>query len=134
MKEVLTTCPYCGCGCGFYLMVDENNQISGVTPSREHPVNNGKLCVKGWNVFEFVNSPDRLVSPLKKSEKGFEEISWNQALDDISIRLKDIINKYGPDSVGFFSSAKATNEENYLFMKFARAVVGTNNIDHCARL
>lgn len=134
MKEVLTVCPYCGCGCSFYLLVNEKNQICGVLPNGESPVNKGSLCVKGWNVFEFVNSPDRLAYPLEKSGTGFREIGWDEALGKITFRLKAIIQKYGPEAVGFFASAKATNEENYLFMKFARAVVGTNNIDHCARL
>lgn len=133
MNEVLTTCPYCGCGCGFYLLV-RNGEISGVIPSHQHPISQGKLCVKGWNVFEFVNSPDRLLKPLIKKSGHLKEACWDEAINQTASRLKAIIKKYGPDSVGFFSSAKCTNEENYLFMKFARAVVGTNNIDHCARL
>ncbi|KNZ69832.1 formate dehydrogenase subunit alpha [Thermincola ferriacetica] len=134
MKEVLTTCPYCGCGCGFYLMVNEKEEITGVVPSAEHPVSRGRLCVKGWNVFEFINSPDRLLSPLAREAGSLRETGWDDALNKTAGKLKEIIKKYGPDAVGFFSSAKCTNEENYLFMKFARAVVGTNNIDHCARL
>lgn len=133
MKEVLTTCPYCGCGCGFYLLSD-GQTVSGVVPSREHPLSQGKLCVKGWNVHEFINSPDRLISPLVKVAGGFREITWDEALNKAAARLKEIIRTCGPDAVGFFSSAKCTNEENYLLMKLARAVVGTNNIDHCARL
>lgn len=133
MKEVLTTCPYCGCGCGFYLL-SENGEITGVVPSGTHPVSKGKMCVKGWNVFEFVNDKDRLTNPLLKNSEGFREASWDQALNKVAASLKEIIQKDGPDAVGFFSSAKCTNEENYLLMKFARAVVGTNNIDHCARL
>lgn len=133
MKEILTTCPYCGCGCGFYLLSD-GQEVTGVIPSREHPVSHGKLCVKGWNVHDFINSPDRLLSPLARVSGKLREISWDEALTKIAARLKEIIARHGPDSVGFFSSAKCTNEENYLFMKFARAVVGTNNIDHCARL
>ncbi|MBU7007283.1 putative molibdopterin-dependent oxidoreductase YjgC [Peptococcaceae bacterium DYL19] len=134
MNEVLTTCPYCGCGCNFYLIADKDGEITGVIPSREHPVSRGKLCVKGWNVHEFVNSPDRLLSPLVKEAGTLQEATWDEALKKTAAKLQEIIKKYGPDAVGFFSSAKCTNEENFLFAKFARAVVGTNNIDHCARL
>ena len=134
MNEVLTTCPYCGCGCNFYLIADRDGEITGVIPSREHPVSQGKLCVKGWNVHEFVNSPDRLSRPLIKESGTLQEAAWDEALKKTAAKLQEIIKKYGPDAVGFFSSAKCTNEENFLFAKFARAVVGTNNIDHCARL
>ncbi len=134
MNEVLTTCPYCGCGCNFYLIADRDGEITGVIPSREHPVSQGKLCVKGWNVHEFVNSPDRLSRPLIKESGTLQEATWDEALKKTAAKLQEIIKKYGPDAVGFFSSAKCTNEENFLFAKFARAVVGTNNIDHCARL
>jgi len=134
MNEVLTTCPYCGCGCNFYLIADRDGEITGVIPSREHPVSQGKLCVKGWNVHEFVNSPDRLSRPLVKESGTLQEATWDEALKKTAARLQEIIKKFGPDAVGFFSSAKCTNEENFLFAKFARAVVGTNNIDHCARL
>lgn len=133
MREVLTVCPYCGCGCGFYLLV-RGRKITGVVPSRNHAVSRGKLCAKGWNVHEFIASPDRLQSPLKRTAGGFREIGWDEALREIAGRLKYIVAKYGPDAVGFFASAKCTNEENYLLMKLARAVVGTNNVDHCARL
>ena len=134
MNEVLTTCPYCGCGCNFYLIADRDGEITGIIPSREHPVSQGKLCVKGWNVHEFVNSPDRLSRPLVKESGTLQEATWDEALKKTAAKLQEIIKRYGPDAVGFFSSAKCTNEENFLFAKFARAVVGTNNIDHCARL
>ena len=134
MNEVLTTCPYCGCGCNFYLIVNNRDEVTGVMPNREHPVSQGKLCVKGWNVYEFINSPNRLSNPQIKKSGTFQEVTWNEALNKTADKLKAIIKKWGPDAVGFLSSAKCTNEENYLFAKFARAVVGTNNIDHCARL
>lgn len=135
MKKTLTTCPYCGTGCMFYLLSDENNdKILGVEPSRSHPVSQGNLCVKGWNVFDFVNHPDRLKFPLIRRNGTFERASWKEALDFIVRNLKKIQEKYGNDSVMFFSSAKTTNEENYLMMKLARAVFKTNNVDHCARL
>lgn len=132
MERVLTTCPYCGCGCGMYLMA-ENDKLTGVTPSRNHPISRGRLCVKGWNVYEFVNSPDRLTTPLVKTDKGFKEATWDEALDLVAKKLSDI-KANDPDQIGVFTSAKCTNEDNYALMKFTRAVLGTNNIDHCARL
>lgn len=134
MKKVLTTCGYCGCGCNFYLNV-ENNEIVGVTPKNDHPVSKGKLCVKGWQGYSFVNHHDRLKQPLIKGEDGnFHETTWEEAYDYIGTRLRSIIDKNGADSVGFLSSARCTNEENYLMVKLARSVLRTNNIDHCARL
>ncbi len=133
MEKVSTICPYCGCGCGLYLHV-EKDSITGVSPSRNHPVNKGSLCVKGWNSFEFIQHPDRLKYPLIKKEGVFQKASWEEALDIIAGRLNELRDKFGPDSIGLLSSAKCTNEENFLLMKFGRAVLGTNNIDHCARL
>ena len=106
----------------------------GVSPSRNHPVNRGSLCVKGWNCYEFVQHPDRLKHPLIRKNGALKKASWDEALDYIAAGLTRIKKTSGPDSVGVLSSAKCTNEENYLMMKFARAVIGTNNIDHCARL
>lgn len=134
MKKVLTTCGYCGCGCNFYLNV-ENNEIVGVTPKNDHPVSRGKLCVKGWQGYSFVHHSDRLKHPLIRQEDGsFSEVSWKDAIDYINIKLKDIIKKSGAQAVGILSSARCTNEENYLMVKLARSVLRTNNIDHCARL
>jgi predicted molibdopterin-dependent oxidoreductase YjgC len=97
-------------------------------------VNEGKLCVKGWTVHEFVTSPNRLTQPLVRKGDLLEESSWDGALDLAVKRLKEIKGEYGPDSIGVLTSAKCTNEENYLLQKFCRAAIGTNNIDHCARL
>jgi len=97
-------------------------------------VNEGKLCVKGWNVHEFVVSANRLKKPLVRRGETFDESSWDDALDLAASRLKEIKEKYGPDSIAVLTSAKCTNEENYLLQKFTRAALGTNNIDHCARL
>ena len=134
MKKVLTTCGYCGCGCNFYLNI-ENNEIVGVTPKNDHPVSKGKLCVKGWRGFSFVKHHDRLKHPLIKQEDGnFMEVSWETAFKYISEKLNNIISKNGSNSIGVLSSARCTNEENYLMVKLARAVLHTNNIDHCARL
>jgi len=152
---VLTTCPFCGCGCGLYIQ-SENGVVVGSYPSGNHPVSKGALCVKGWNAYEFINKIDRLKVPLIKSNSsgrrpcrspdggftpldskhltGFREVSWDSALELVSKRLLEIKDKYGPDALGFLSSAKATNEENFLMMKLARAVFKTNNVDHCARL
>jgi formate dehydrogenase alpha subunit len=132
-RTVLTTCPYCGCGCGLLLeALDE--KLIGTLPSKTSPVNEGKLCVKGWTVHEFVSSSNRLTRPLVRNEARLEESSWQDALDLAAKRLKEIKKRYGPDSIGVLTSAKCTNEENYLLQKFTRAALGTNNVDHCARL
>lgn len=133
MEKVATICPYCGCGCGLYLHVEENS-IVGVSPMKHHPVNKGSLCVKGWNAFEFVQHPERLRYPLVKEKGAFRKTPWDEAINLIAGRLAGIKEKSGPDSIALLSSAKCTNEENFVLMKFARAVIGTNNIDHCARL
>lgn len=132
MKKVLTTCPYCGVGCGFYLDV-RDEQLVGVIPSNSNVVSKGRLCVKGWHAHEPVQHPDRLRKPLVKENGEFKETSWNTALDYVAERLKGIRKKYGPDSLAVCTSARCTNEENFLMMKFARAALGTNNVDHCAR-
>ena len=132
-RATLTTCPYCGCGCNFYLETVDGRLV-GTTPSDTSPVNRGKLCVKGWNAHEFVQHPRRLTKPLMRKDGELVEVSWDEALDFTANRLREIKEEHGPDSIAFLSSAKVTNEENYLLQKFARAAVGTNNIDHCARL
>jgi formate dehydrogenase alpha subunit len=133
MTRTRTVCPFCGCGCSFYL-VSEGDRVTGVEPSPQNPVNRGMLCVKGWNAYEFIHSPDRLTVPLVRKQGALVESTWDEALKIVSTRLKDIRAKSGPRALAFLSSAKVTNEENYLFMKMARAVFGTNNVDHCARL
>lgn len=134
MKRVLTICPYCGTGCSFYLVVDDDGHLAGVDPSVNHPVSKGMLCIKGWNAYNFVEHPKRLTQPLIRRNGKLEPASWDEALDLVASRLKEIQAKSGNDSIAFFSSAKTTNEENFLLMKLARAVFKTNNIDHCARL
>jgi len=134
MKRILTTCGYCGCGCNFYVNV-KDNQVIGVSPKPNHPVSKGQLCVKGWQGHSFVNHPDRLTSPLIKQNDGtFKESTWEEALSYIAKSFKKIISKNGSDAISVFSSARCTNEENYLLVKFARAILKTSNIDHCARL
>ncbi len=132
-RTVLTTCTYCGCGCGLYLEVLDGRIIDTI-PCKTNPVNEGKLCIKGWNVHEFIQSPNRLTRPLLRKNGTLTEVSWDEALDYTVSRLREIKEKNGSDSIAILASAKVTNEENYLLQKFARAAVGTNNVDHCARL
>ncbi len=134
MRRVLTTCPYCGVGCCLYLVVDDQERLVGVEPSSAHVVAQGQLCVKGQNAFHFVNHADRLTEPMIRRNGTLKPAPWEEALDLVVTRLKEVQARRGRDSVAFFSSAKTTNEENYLMMKLARAVFKTNNVDHCARL
>lgn len=133
MKDVLTTCAFCGCGCGLYLQI-EKGYVTGVTPSQRHPVSRGRLCARGWHVYEFVHHPDRLKKPLIREGGTFREASWREALNIVAKKLIGIINKYGSDSIGVIASAKCTNEDNFVLMKFCRASLGTNNIDNGASL
>ncbi len=146
LREVETICPYCGCGCNLTLFIS-GNEIVRVS-SKGDTINEGWLCAKGRFGYEFINSPERLTKPLIRvapkerltMDSGprpinalFKEISWEEALDYVARKLKDIKKQAGPDAIGGLASAKCTNEENYLFQKFMRAVIGTNNVDHCAR-
>jgi predicted molibdopterin-dependent oxidoreductase YjgC len=130
--QVRTTCPYCGVGCQMDIHV-KDNRIVKVTGADAIP-NQGKLCVKGRFGWRFVNHPDRLRTPLIKENGAFREASWDEALDLAASRLKEIREKDGPQMIGGWCSARITNEENYLMQKFMRAVIGTNHVDHCARL
>jgi predicted molibdopterin-dependent oxidoreductase YjgC len=132
-KNVLTICPYCGTGCALNLQVLDE-QLVGVLPAKNHVISEGGLCIKGWNAHEFVNHKDRLKTPLIRKNGQFVESSWEEALTLIADKLGAIKDESGPDSIAVLASAKCTNEENYLLQKFTRAVIGTNNIDHCARL
>jgi len=128
--DVITTCPYCGVGCQLKLEVKRGRIISSV-PVLESVVNRGQACVKGrFGITEFVHHPQRLTAPLIKQDGKFVPMSWDDALNFVAERLKS----YRGDQFALISSAKITNEENYLAQKFARAVMGTNNVDHCARL
>ena len=133
LDMILTTCPFCGTGCNFYLQVYEG-ELVGVVPCRSHPISQGDLCILGRNAYRFVQKQDRLTRPLIRSEAGFTEVSWSDAYRTIAEGLAKIKAENGSDALALLSSAKCTNEENYLIMKFARAVLGTNNVDHCARL
>jgi formate dehydrogenase major subunit len=129
VKYVPTTCPYCGTGCGFNLVVKDGKAV-GVAPWHRNPVNDGKLCPKGNYAYEFIHSEDRLTKPLIKKGDKFVEASWDEAYDLIVKSFK----KYKPEEMACLSSARVSNEENYLMQKFARAVLKTPNVDHCARL
>ncbi|MDH4122961.1 MAG: formate dehydrogenase subunit alpha [Thermoplasmata archaeon] len=133
VKHVLTTCPYCGCGCNFYLQVVDNRLV-GVVPCKTDEIGQGRLCIKGYNAYAFVQNPDRLTHPMVRDGHQLRKATWDEALDRIVSEIKKIVSKHGPDSVVVFASARCTNEENYLMQKFARAAIGTNNVDHCARL
>ncbi len=132
-RSVLTTCPYCGVGCNMVLQVLDGKIISTL-PAKTGPSNEGSLCIKGWNVHEFVQHPDRLTKPLVRRGVALEESTWDEALDYAAVELKRLMESYGPESVAFVGSARCSNEETYIFQKFARAVFGHNHIDHCARL
>jgi len=128
-REVETICPYCGVGCGMYLGIRDNRIVS-VRGDRENPANKGRLCVKGrFGIAEFVHHQERLTTPLIRREGKLVEASWDEALDLVAGKLADYMGQ-----VAVISSAKCTNEDNYIIQKFARLVLGTNNVDHCARL
>jgi len=128
-RVVTTICPYCGVGCQLKLEI-KNERIVRVVPDPEGPANRGQSCVKGKFGLDFVHDPNRLTVPLIKRDGKFVEATWDEALDLVASKLAN----YKGDEVAVISSAKCTNEENYLIQKFARAVLGTNNLDHCARL
>jgi formate dehydrogenase major subunit/formate dehydrogenase alpha subunit len=143
---VTTTCTYCGVGCQFDLNVKDDRVIR-VTSNPNAPVNKMALCVKGRFGYDFIHHPDRLTRPrvrkylldgdgTRPAEGRGEwvEVDWDTALDITARKLRTARDTYGPDQVGVLTSAKCLNEENYLMNKLARQVVGTNNIDHCARL
>ncbi len=128
-REVSTICPYCGCGCGIYLGL-RGEAVVSARGDDDNPVNTGSLCVKGRFGYDFVNHPERLTTPLIKRDGEFTEATWDWATEFITGKF----GEYRGDEFAAFSSAKCTNEENYIVQKFTRAVMGTNNIDHCARL
>jgi formate dehydrogenase major subunit/formate dehydrogenase alpha subunit len=145
ISKVTTTCSYCGVGCQFDLNI-KNGRVIRVTSNPNAPVNGMALCVKGRYGFDYIHHPDRLLKPRvrkyllegSKRENGkrgdWVEVDWETALTITVDKLRETRDYHGSDSVGVLTSAKCTNEENYLMNKFARQVIGTNNIDHCARL
>jgi predicted molibdopterin-dependent oxidoreductase YjgC len=154
VRRVTTTCCYCGVGCQFDLLV-KDDQVIGVSSNPAAPVNGMALCVKGRYGYDYVHHPDRLLKPkvrkyqldkkprtkdhkpsstAHRRSSAWVEVDWDTALDITARRLRQIRDEHGPDSLGILTSAKCTNEENYLMNKLTRQVIGTNNIDHCARL
>lgn len=131
--QVTTTCTYCGVGCQVKLNV-KDNQITHVTSAWEGDANHGWTCVKGRFGWDFVNHPDRLTKPLIKKDGEFVEAEWDEALDLVARKFSEIKDTHGGDALAVLTSAKCTNEENFVVQKFTRAVLGTNNVDHCARL
>jgi len=133
VKKVRTTCSYCGVGCQLEIQV-QNNKIVKIDSAGDVAPNHGSLCVKGRFGYDFVSSPERLTTPLIRKNGILEEASWDEALDLVAAGFTKIKETFGPDSMGVLTSARITNEENYIAQKFTRAVLKTNNIDHCARL
>ena len=130
-RKTKTVCTYCGVGCSFDIWT-KGRQILKVEPS-EGPANGISTCVKGKFGWDFVNSPDRLTTPLIREGDKFRPASWEESLALVARRFTEIKAKNGPDSLAFISSSKCTNEESYLMQKLARAVIGTNNMDNCSR-
>lgn len=133
-RRVRTTCSFCGVGCQMDLFVQDNKIVKIDGADVDLPPNNASLCVKGRFGYEFVASKDRLTKPLIKKDGKQVEASWDEALDLVANKLTAIKKEFGPDSQGLLTSARVTNEDNYIAQKFTRAVLKTNNIDHCARL
>ncbi|WOT05693.1 formate dehydrogenase subunit alpha [Shewanella youngdeokensis] len=138
-KQPLTTvssiCTYCGIGCRIEMHVDKDkNQIRHISGDKNSPVNQGMLCVKGRFGFDFVNSDKRLTTPLIRKNGVLTPASWDEAITLIGDKFNHIKAAYGAKSIAGLSSAKTTNEDNYVFQKLFRSVIGNNNVDHCARL
>lgn len=132
-EKTRTVCTYCGVGCNLEVSTKDGS-ILGIQAPFDAEVNQGHTCLKGRYAFKFYNHPERLDSPLIKQNGEFVKVSWNEAYDYISEKLRSIKKEYGPDAISGISSSRCTNEENYLMQKFIRAVIGTNNIDGCARV
>ena len=142
VKEIKTTCAYCGAGCQLLFTVDQDaNKILDVHPT-EGRTNDGKACLKGWYGWDYLNDPQiiskRLTKPMiRKGGKGspLEEVEWDEAISYVAGRLSEIKKKYGPNAIMGTGSARGPgNEANYVMQKFMRAAIGTNNVDHCARI
>jgi NADP-reducing hydrogenase subunit HndD len=131
-QKIRTTCPYCGVGCQQLLHV-KDGRIVKVTAVEDAQPNQGRLCVKGRFAYDFIYSEERLKTPLIREKDGFREASWDEALDLVANKFKEIIKKDGPDAIAGVSCARSINEDSYQMQKLFRAVIGTNNIDHCAR-
>ena len=128
-----TTCPYCGTGCEMSVG-SRNGQLVSIKPLNRAPVSRGHLCVKGRYAFDFVSANDRITEPMIRKDGDWRQVTWDEAISFAADRLKQVSAEFGPDSIGVLGSARGTNEENYLAQKFARVVLGTNNVDCCARV
>jgi formate dehydrogenase major subunit len=132
-KWTRTTCPYCGVGCEMNVGT-RNGRIVQVKPLLDAPVSKGHLCVKGRYAFDFMHAADRVKEPMIREGGEWRKVSWPEAVESVANRFHRILKETGPDSIGVLGSARGTNEENYLAQKFARVVLGTNNVDCCARV
>jgi formate dehydrogenase major subunit len=132
IKRTKTVCTYCGVGCSFEVWT-KDREILKIQPVEEAPVNGISTCVKGKWGWDFVNSEERLTKPLIRQGDEFVEATWDEALNLIARRLTEIKGEHGPEKIGYIASSKCSNEENYLFQKFARAIMGSNNVDNCSR-
>lgn len=132
VEKVTTICPFCGVGCTIDLNI-KNGKVVGVTGNKDNPVNGMSMCVKGRFHTDMIYSPDRITTPLIKENGTFREATWDEALDLVTNNLSQTKTDFGSDAICALSSARCTNEENWVMQKFIRAVIGTNNVDHCAR-
>jgi formate dehydrogenase major subunit len=133
MRVIPSICTFCGVGCGIGLRV-QDGRVIGVEPQPGHPVSQGQLCSKGWASSFAIDSAKRLTEPLIKEHGQFRRASWDEALERIAEAFRSALDEAGPQGVGVISCARASNEDNYAAQKFARAVLGSHNIDHCARI
>ena len=132
-RIVTTICPYCGVGCTLNIHIKDDFVYKSTSPF-DAPANHGNLCVKGRFGYDFIHAKDRLTEPSICTNGELVPVAWDEAMGYVASRLLEIRERYGADSIGFLVSAKCTNEENYLLQKVARGLIGTNNVDHCARL
>ncbi|HET9467743.1 MAG TPA: molybdopterin-dependent oxidoreductase, partial [Vicinamibacterales bacterium] len=132
-ESTRTVCPYCGTGCELSVGTRDGAIVS-VKPQRHSAVSRGHLCVKGRYAFEFVAADDRITQPMIREKDGWRQATWDEALAAAAAGFRCTIERSGPDAIGVLASARQTNEENYLTQKFARSVIGTNNVDCCARV
>lgn len=132
-KWVMSVCPYCGTGCGVNVGVAKGKVVA-VKGMEDHPINKGELCILGKNLVGMLYTKDRLVSPMKKDGSGFKKIGWDEATGTVAKKFKDIMDKNGPDSVAMYISASEYIEEYYVYNKFVKGCLGTNNLESSARL
>lgn len=134
LTAVDTVCAYCGVGCNLRIFRDKNGNLVMAKGNENKKINDGRLCVKGRFGHTYANSGDRLKTPLIRENGKFREASWKEAVDHTALKLREIKEKYGSKAIGVLGSSRCTNEDNYIVQKFARAAIGTNSVDNCARL